>query len=97
MVHPLSEKQILNFAKQFDMVYVLEELDSIIEDFCKANGIRVIGKELFSRLGEYTATEIKEKILHETPEYTEIKEKSANAPPSAVSWMSTPRRLLCAQ
>lgn len=81
MVHPLSEKQILNFAKQFDMVYVLEELDSIIEDFCKANGIRVIGKELFSRLGEYTATEIKEKILHETPEYTEIKEKVPMRPP----------------
>lgn len=81
MVHPLSEKQILDFAKQFDMVYVLEELDSIIEDFCKANGIHVMGKELFSRMGEYTATEIREKILHEASDYTEIEEKVPMRPP----------------
>lgn len=81
MVNPLSEKQVLDFAKQFDTVYVLEELDSIIEDFCKANGVNVIGKDLFSRMGEYTSTEIREKILHESIEYTQINEAVPMRPP----------------
>ena len=55
MVHPLSEALILDFASKFDKVYVIEELDSIIEDFCRAHGVAVEGKALFSPIGEYNS------------------------------------------
>ncbi|MEG1719551.1 MAG: indolepyruvate ferredoxin oxidoreductase subunit alpha [Clostridia bacterium] len=63
LVNPLPENKIKEFASKFDKVYVIEELEPIIENFCKQIGVRVIGKELFSLIGEYTANEIKEKIL----------------------------------
>lgn len=81
MVYPLSAKQIQNFAKQFDTVYVIEELDSVIEDFCKANGINVIGKEIFSRIGEYTAGEIRSKILGESASYITVDQEAPVRPP----------------
>lgn len=71
MVYPLPEKIILDFAKTVKTLYVLEELDPVIEEHCKALGVKVIGKEKFTLLGEYTANMIKEVILGE---------KSAAAP-----------------
>ena len=52
MVYPLSASLIADFAKNYDEVYVIEELDPFIESFCKANGISVKGKELFTNPGE---------------------------------------------
>ena len=46
-------------------VVVLEELDPFIEEFCKVAGIEVEGKNLFTLLGEYSASMFKEKLLGE--------------------------------
>ena len=65
MVYPLPRKKIADFAKKYDKVYVIEELDPVIEDECKAMGLNVLGKDLFTLLGEYTPEMIKKVVLGE--------------------------------
>ena len=50
----LPEKLILDFASHCDEILVIEELDPIIENYCKSLGIRVIGKDIFPVTGEYS-------------------------------------------
>ncbi len=52
MVYPLPEKLLLDFGKKASTLYVVEELDSFLEDQLKAMGITVVGKEKFPRCGE---------------------------------------------
>lgn len=54
IVNPLPIELIKNFASKYKKVYVIEELDDIIETHCKKLGIDVIGKEMFSFIGEYS-------------------------------------------
>ncbi len=65
MVYPLPKKKIKDFAANYDKVYVIEELDPVIEEHCKALGVDVIGKEVFTLLGEYTPNMIKKVVLAE--------------------------------
>ncbi len=82
MVYPLPEKKLLDFAKKYDKVYVIEELDPVIENHLKALGIKCIGKEVFTLLGEYTPAMIKAAVLGEAaPEYAEIDEAIPVRPP----------------
>ena len=67
MVYPLPVELIKNFAKGLDKLYVIEELDPFIEEHCKVNGIDVIGKEVFTMLGEYTPSMIKKAVLNIDP------------------------------
>ena len=66
MVHPLPKKLIAAFAEQVDTLYVIEELEPIFEEQIRAMGIKVTGKELFSRQGEYSINLLKEKLLGES-------------------------------
>ncbi|MBE7054293.1 MAG: indolepyruvate ferredoxin oxidoreductase subunit alpha [Ruminococcaceae bacterium] len=66
MVYPLPVKKIQEFAKNCDKVYVVEELDPVFEKHCKSIGVDVIGKDVFTLLGEYTPTMIKNAVLGET-------------------------------
>ena len=43
-VYPLPEKLIKDFASSVEKVYVIEELDPIIETHCKNIGVEVVGK-----------------------------------------------------
>ena len=54
MVNPLPVKLIKDFAEKVGKVYVIEELDPIIENHCKVIGVDVVGKEKFSILGEFS-------------------------------------------
>ena len=54
MPNPLPVKLIKDFASKVKKLYVIEELDPIIENHVKALGIDVIGKEKFSILGEFS-------------------------------------------
>ena len=63
MVWPLPEKKLRDFAQAHETTYVIEQLDPFIEDHAKALGLRVIGKEAFTLLGEYTAAMIREAVL----------------------------------
>ena len=82
MVYPMPKQKIIDFAKNYDKVYVIEELDPVIEDHCKALGVDVIGKEVFTLLGEYTPTMIKKAVLGESEkEVAEIGEAIPVRPP----------------
>ncbi len=54
MPNPLPIDLIRDFAKKCKKLYVIEELDPVIENHVKALGIEVIGKEMFSCLGEFS-------------------------------------------
>ena len=54
MPHPLPVKLIQDFAAKVKKLYVIEELDPFIETHVRAMGIPVVGKELFSPLGEFS-------------------------------------------
>ena len=58
MVNPLPVQKIKAFAQMVNKLYVVEELDGIIESHCKNIGVNVIGKELFTPLGEYSQKSI---------------------------------------
>ena len=82
MVYPLPEKKLIDFAKKYDKVYVIEELDPIIETHLKSLGIQCIGKEVFTLLGEYTPAMIKKAILGEdAPEFATVDEQIPVRPP----------------
>ena len=51
MVNPLPVRMIKDFAEKVGKVYVIEELDPVIENHCKSIGGDVIGKDKFSILG----------------------------------------------
>ncbi|MEG2677035.1 MAG: thiamine pyrophosphate-dependent enzyme, partial [Oscillospiraceae bacterium] len=65
MVNPLPAELISDFADNVETLYVIEELDPIIEDFCKANGIDVVGKEIFPMCGEFSQAIVRSAILDE--------------------------------
>ncbi|MGN0585105.1 MAG: indolepyruvate ferredoxin oxidoreductase subunit alpha [Ruminococcus sp.] len=82
MVYPLPKKLITDFAAKHDKVYVIEELDPILENHCKALGIEVIGKDVFTLLGEYTPRMIAKAVLgEEVGEVTELTEQIPVRPP----------------
>jgi indolepyruvate ferredoxin oxidoreductase alpha subunit len=68
IVNPLPKKLLTDFAEKCEMVFVIEELDDVIETHCKKIGIKVIGKELFGFVGELSQSIIAEKILHKSRE-----------------------------
>lgn len=81
IVYPLPKKLIEDFCKKCKKVYVIEELDPFIENHCKALGLEVIGKEIFSMLGEYSQSLIAERVFGEKKDYTELDEQIPVRPP----------------
>ena len=65
MVNPLPKKLITEFASKVDTLYIIEELDPVIEEQVKSWGIKAVGKELFTVQGEYSANMIRKAILKE--------------------------------
>ena len=71
MVNPLPQKAIVDFSKKVKTLYVIEELDDIIETHCIKLGVKVIGRrgiddlkrEVFSPLGEYNQSIIEKAVL----------------------------------
>lgn len=62
IVNPLPKKLIEDFASKVDTLYIVEELDPVIELQVKSWGIKAIGKEIFTVQGEYSATMIRRAI-----------------------------------
>ena len=65
LVNPLPKQMILDFASKVDELYVVEELDPIIEEQVRSWGIPCYGKEIFTVQGEYSANLLRKAILHE--------------------------------
>lgn len=68
IVNPLPRKLIEDFVKQVKTVYIVEELEPVIEEQIRSWGIEVKGKELFTRQGEYSANLIKKVIYGKSDE-----------------------------
>ncbi|MGN0593358.1 MAG: indolepyruvate ferredoxin oxidoreductase subunit alpha [Ruminococcus sp.] len=82
MVYPLPVQKIKDFAARYDRVYVIEELDPILEQHCRSLGLDVIGKECFTLLGEYTPRMIRRAVLGEdSDKVTELSEAIPVRPP----------------
>ena len=80
MPNPLPEKTIRDFAAQVKKLYVIEELDPVIENHVKALGIEVTGKKLFSAIGEFSQKTIRDAFLQEGVQIAEIPEIQGEAP-----------------
>ncbi|MGN0421115.1 MAG: indolepyruvate ferredoxin oxidoreductase subunit alpha [Lachnospiraceae bacterium] len=65
MVNPLPRKLIEDFASKVEKLYIVEELDPVIEEQVKSWGIQAVGKEIFTVQGEYSANMIRTAILGE--------------------------------
>ncbi len=81
MINPLPVKLIKDFAAQVDTLYVIEELDDVIETHCKKIGVNVIGKELFPWIGEFSQKLLAEKLLGRTEETYTFPEAVPGRPP----------------
>ena len=81
MVNPLPVKLIKDFAAKVKKLYVVEELDDIIETHCRKIGLDPIGKELFTFIGEYSQTYLREKILGEKNEFVQLEDTIPVRPP----------------
>ena len=85
MANPLPVKLILDFAAKVDKLYVIEELDPIIENHCKALGLEVIGKDALPVTGEFSQNLIAEKLGIEKPEGLKLDEELPMRPPAMCS------------
>ena len=63
MVNPIPMDLIKDFASKVDKLYIVEELEPVIEEQVKASGIDCIGKEIFTKQGEYSVNLLKKAIL----------------------------------
>lgn len=68
LVHPLPRKLIEEFAAKVDRLIIFEELMPVIEEQVRSYGIACEGKELFTKLGEYSANLLRERVLGESIE-----------------------------
>lgn len=82
LVYPLPVKLIQDFAKEVDTLYVVEELDSFIEEHCASIGVSVIGKSLFPVCYEFSTKQIKELITgQKDEEFAVVEEEVPVRPP----------------
>ena len=68
LVNPLPVEIIKDFAEYVDKLYVIEELDPIIETHLNTLGIPCVGKEMFSLLGEFNQNTIRKAFGMDIPE-----------------------------
>ena len=80
MPNPLPEKLIRDFAAKVKKLYVIEELDPVIENHVKALGIEVTGKSLFSAIGEFSQKTIRDAFVKEGFAVADIPEAQGEAP-----------------
>ena len=82
MVNPMPVKLIADFAARVDRLVVVEELDPIIENHLKVNGIRVdAGKDIFGLLGELSQSKIAAAMGLEAKPFAEFGENVPARPP----------------
>ena len=81
MVHPLPLKKIQELASKVKTLYIIEELDDVIESFCKKNGIAVHGKDVFPRCDEFSQNVIRQCMLGKVPESKKVDAETPGRPP----------------
>ncbi|MBR6761066.1 MAG: indolepyruvate ferredoxin oxidoreductase subunit alpha [Oscillospiraceae bacterium] len=81
MTNPLPKQLFVDFAAKCKTLYIIEELDGILEAHCKALGIACKGKEIFGCIGELNQAIIAEKLLGRTLTATPYPEQLPVRPP----------------
>lgn len=81
IINPLPIQLIHDFAAKCEQVYVIEELDPVIETWCRRIGVDVKGKECFTLLGEYSSSMIKEVLTGEKASYCDYDASVPVRPP----------------
>lgn len=99
MVNPLPEKLLLDFAKGKELLLVVEELDPVIETYCKSLGLSVHGKDVLPMTGEFSQNLLAEKLSKAFPKLAELigtipsgenLMKRLESSAGDVRWMPTP-------
>ena len=67
MIWPMPEKLICDFAKSVSVLCVVEELDSFIEDHCRAMSLPLVGKDTFPCIDEFSQNQIARLLGLEQP------------------------------
>ncbi|MBO5286184.1 MAG: indolepyruvate ferredoxin oxidoreductase subunit alpha [Clostridia bacterium] len=80
MINPLPKKLIEDFVSKVETVYVFEELEPVIQEQIESWGLKVKGKELFTKQGEYSANLLK-KVLFGQDDVVFDKADVPNRPP----------------
>ena len=80
LTNPLSKELIADFCSKVETVYIFEELEPVIEEQVRAWGFKVIGKEVFTRQGEYSANLLK-RVLFGNDDSVFEKQEAPNRPP----------------
>ena len=62
LVHPLPTRLIQDFASKVEKLYVVEELDPVIQQHCACIGVKATGKEIFSLQGELSQKIVAQKV-----------------------------------
>ena len=81
LVNPLPEKLLEDFAAKYETVYVIEELDPVIESHCKALGLNVHGKDILPLCGEFSQELLSKPLLGKEPECYSLDENIPVRPP----------------
>ncbi|MCM1569016.1 MAG: indolepyruvate ferredoxin oxidoreductase subunit alpha [Roseburia sp.] len=81
MIYPLPEKLILDFAGKVEKLVIIEELDPMIENHCRALGLEVTGKDILPMEGEFSQNLIARKLGVETPAFRKLEETLPGRPP----------------
>ena len=82
LTNPLPMKLIREFASKVEKLYVIEELDSFMEEQIKAAGIDCVGKELTGKLYELNPQLLKERIFDEKPQSIDVGVQAVSRPPA---------------
>ena len=81
LIWPMPEKKIRAFAASVEKLVVVEELDSFIESYCRDLGLEVVGKEVFSPIGEYSQNLTRALLGEKVPEGKALSEEIPMRPP----------------
>jgi len=83
MVNPLPAKMIRDFAKGLKKIIVIEELDPIIENFCRSLelGVEIHGKDMFPICGEFSQNLISQAFGKKVDQGKKLEEDIPVRPP----------------
>ena len=82
MTNPLPEKLIRDFAAQVDRLVVVEELEPIIENHCRAMRLTVdAGKDVFPLIDEFSQTLLAKALKGEEKPYVTVDDPVPVRPP----------------
>ena len=81
MVNPLPDELIKNFASRVKKLYVVEELDDVIESHVKSLGIEVEGANILPRIDEFSQNLIAKSFGREVPTGISLEDEIPARPP----------------